>query len=118
VKLKKQKDKSAGYLKVVEWSDEDGCFIGSAPPLIGNCCHGADEARVYAELVQIVKEWVAIHGEDGRALPEETAGKEYSGKFVIRIDSGLHKAAALRALQAGESLNSFVAAQLARSVRS
>jgi hypothetical protein len=28
------------YTKLVEWSDEDACFVGSAPPLIGPCCHG------------------------------------------------------------------------------
>ena len=29
------KAKAARYMKIVEWSDEDGCFVGSAPPLIG-----------------------------------------------------------------------------------
>ena len=28
------KAKSARYMKIVEWSGEDGCFVGSAPPLI------------------------------------------------------------------------------------
>ena len=36
------------YIKVVEWSTEDGCFIGSAPPLVGPCCHGDDEMEVGA----------------------------------------------------------------------
>jgi predicted RNase H-like HicB family nuclease len=34
------------YLKVVEWSDEDACYIGSAPPLLGQCCHGDTEGVV------------------------------------------------------------------------
>lgn len=55
------------YVKLVEWSDEDGCFVGSAPPLIGPCCHGDDEAEVYRELCQIVEEWIQIYQEDGRA---------------------------------------------------
>ncbi len=37
------------HIKVVEWSAEEGCFIGSAPPLIGPCCHGDDEAAVYQQ---------------------------------------------------------------------
>ena len=73
------------YVKLVEWSDEDGCFVGSAPPLIGPSCHGDDEAEVYRELCQIVEEWIAIHQEDGRDLPEPTAGKEYSGRFVASV---------------------------------
>jgi hypothetical protein len=43
------KTEAARYMKIVEWSDEDGCFMGSAPPLIGQCCHGKDEAKVYAQ---------------------------------------------------------------------
>jgi predicted RNase H-like HicB family nuclease len=44
----------------VEWSDEDGCFVGSAPPLIGPCCRGKNEAKVYAQLCEIVEEWTAL----------------------------------------------------------
>ena len=34
------RDNARRYLKVIEWSDEEACYIGSAPPLIGQCCHG------------------------------------------------------------------------------
>ena len=45
MKRSQLKAKAALYTKLVEWSGEDGCFIGSAPPLIGPCCHGQDEAK-------------------------------------------------------------------------
>lgn len=57
------------YLKIVEWSDEDHCYIGSAEPLIGQCCHGDDEVEVYRELCEIVDEIIALHEEDGTPLP-------------------------------------------------
>jgi len=38
------------YLKIVEWSAEDRCYVGSAPPLIEQSCHGASEAEVLAQL--------------------------------------------------------------------
>src|SRR6185436_17601260 len=41
---------SARYAKIVEWSDEDHCYIGSAPDLIYGGCHGDDEKAVFAEL--------------------------------------------------------------------
>lgn len=28
------------YIKIVGWSDEDQCYIGSVPGWIGKCCHG------------------------------------------------------------------------------
>lgn len=43
------------YLKIVEWSEEDQCYIGSVPGWIGACCHGDNEEKVYHELCQIVE---------------------------------------------------------------
>jgi len=47
---------SDGYIKLVEWSKEDKCYIGSSPGLIGACCHGKDEASVYKKLCEIIEE--------------------------------------------------------------
>jgi predicted HicB family RNase H-like nuclease len=106
--------RSAHYTKVVEWSDKDCCFVGSAPPLIGQCCHGPDEAKVYAELCQIVEEWIELIEGDGKELPKPL-GKEFSGKFVLRLEPALHRRLAARALLAGESLNNFCVRKLAQA---
>ena len=103
------------YLRVVEWSDEDGCFVGSAPPMIGQCCHGRDEAKVYAELCQIVEEWVAIWDKDGTPLPEPLNAKKFSGKFVLRLEPALHRRLAAKAIAAGESLNSYCVKTLVKA---
>ena len=66
---------SAHYIKIVEWSDEDNAFVGQCPGIIGPCCHGNNEAEVYAELCQIVEEWIELARTDGRSLPPATAGK-------------------------------------------
>ncbi len=95
------------YLKIVEWSEEDQCYIGSCPNLMYGGCHGNNEAEVYKELCEIVEENIALYEEDGKALPPETTGKKYSGKFLLRPGKDLHKSLAIRALQADESLNSF-----------
>ncbi len=41
---------SAKYAKIVEWSDEDQCYVGGAPGLIFGGCHGDDEKEVFHEL--------------------------------------------------------------------
>lgn len=66
---------SARYIKIVEWSDEDQCFIGQCPGVIGPCCHGEDETAVYGELCEIVEEWLQNLKDDGKALPPPTAGQ-------------------------------------------
>jgi predicted RNase H-like HicB family nuclease len=58
------------YPKIIEWSDEDRCFIGSAPPLIGRCCHGATEAAVLTRLQTIVEEWIETLVVSGQPLPD------------------------------------------------
>jgi predicted HicB family RNase H-like nuclease len=103
------------YLKVVEWSDEDNCYIGSAPPIIGQSCHGTTEAAVLKQLNTIVEEWVEILLRDGKPLPTPSAGKSYSGKFLVRIPPELHQKAVVKAMARGESLNQFVAEALANA---
>ncbi|MBK5930388.1 hypothetical protein [Halochromatium salexigens] len=66
---------SARYLKVVEWSDEDQCFVGQCPGIIGPCCHGDHEEQVYSELCKIVDEWIELIKQDGHPLPPPTAGR-------------------------------------------
>lgn len=73
---------SANYIKIVEWSEEDQCFVGQCPGVIGPCCHGADEARVYAELCAIVDEWIAIWKNDGKPLPPPTIGKNAADRLL------------------------------------
>jgi hypothetical protein len=47
---------SARYVKLVEWSDEDQCYVGSAPGLLLGGCHG-------------------------RRLPPPTAGRDFANKL-------------------------------------
>jgi predicted HicB family RNase H-like nuclease len=97
------------YLKIVEWSEEDGCYVGACPGLMLGGVHGDDEARVYAELCRVVEEWIAIHEQDGAPLPPATARRDYSGKFVVRVGKELHQELAVHALREGVSLNSYCA---------
>jgi predicted HicB family RNase H-like nuclease len=95
------------YLKIVEWSEEDGCYVGSCPGLMLGGIHGDDEVKVYRELCRAVEDWIEIQQQDHEPLPPPTAGKEYSGKFVLRVGKGLHEELAVAALREGESLNSY-----------
>jgi predicted RNase H-like HicB family nuclease len=73
---------SARYLKIVEWSDEDQCFVGQCPGVIGPCCHGDDEAEVYAQLCSIVEEWIETLKRDGKPLPPATAGRDFARQIA------------------------------------
>ena len=95
------------YLKIVEWSEEDQCYVGTCPGLMLGGIHGDDEVKVYRELCLAVEEWIDLYHADGAPLPAATAGKKYSGKFVVRLGKDLHKALVVDALRHGQSLNSY-----------
>jgi len=69
---------SARYVKIVEWSDEDQCYVGSSPGLIYGGCHGNDEKQVFDELCRIVEEAVALYTQDGKPLPPSTSGRDFA----------------------------------------
>jgi predicted RNase H-like HicB family nuclease len=73
---------SLRYAKVVEWSEEDQCFVGSCPGLFYGGCHGDDEKTVFAELCQIVDEVLELYREDGKSLPAPTSGREYANRML------------------------------------
>jgi predicted HicB family RNase H-like nuclease len=64
----------ARYAKVIESSDEDDCFAGQCPGIIGPCRHSDDETAVYAELCQIVDDWIEIMKGDGDPPRRPTIG--------------------------------------------
>ena len=101
------------YLRVVEWSPEDRCFVGSAPPLVGRCCHGATEANVLRQLKRIVDDWIRLADKEGVALPSAGRTGKYSGRFLLRVPAPVHQALALKAQAAGKSLNAYCAEKLA-----
>src|SRR5258708_2947720 len=104
---KEIKAQAARYTKIVEWSEEDQCFIGHCPEMMVGGVHGKDEPKVYAELCQAVDEMIELIHADGAELPAPLTAKKFSGKFVLRVEPAIHRRLAAKALAAGESLNTF-----------
>lgn len=71
------------YVKIVEWSSDDGCYVGSAPGLFYGGCHGDDEQQVFNELCQIVDETIRLYHEDGKPLPPATSGRDLANTLAV-----------------------------------
>lgn len=65
------------YVKIIEWSEEDRCFIGSCPELFYGGCHGVNEREVFNELCEIIEETSKIYKQEGKPLPIPLSGKEF-----------------------------------------
>ena len=72
---------SARYVKIVEWSEEDNCYVGSSPGLLYGGCHGESEKEVFMELCDIVEETIQLIHTEGKPLPPATSGKDLANKI-------------------------------------
>ena len=58
------------YPRIIRWSEEDSCYIGSLPDLDGDCTHGDTPEEVAANLDECAEIYVADTLEEGLSLPE------------------------------------------------
>lgn len=72
---------SARYVKIVAWSEDDQCYVGSSSGLIYGGCHGDNEREVFDELCRIVEEAIALYKADGKPLPPATSGRDFANKM-------------------------------------
>ena len=73
---------SARYVKIVEWSGEDRCFVGSCPGLVYGGCHGNNEWTVFEQLCRTVDEVIDLYKQDGKPLPPHTSGRDIANKML------------------------------------
>jgi len=82
----------------VRWSDEDQAYLGSAPGLIGDCCHGDTPEEVLAQLKDIAGDLVEYLSKQGKKLPEAQPASDDPNPRVIRLALGLSQVGFSRAL--------------------
>ncbi len=91
---------SARYAKIVEWPEEDHCYVGSAPGLIYGGTHGNDEKAVFEDLCRIVEEAIELYRKEGKPLPPATSGRDFVNKMQqVASPSGGENVACREVLQ-------------------
>ena len=108
-------DRFDGY-SVHLFLDEDGEWVAALAEMPTVSAFGGSPEEALEELDiawAAVKESYAARGE---AVPAAPARKQYSGRFNVRVDRGLHRDLAVEAAQKGVSLNALVARKLAASL--
>lgn len=100
------------YLYRVQWSAEDGEYVGLCAEFPSLSWLARDQAKALNGIVQTVKEAVADMQANGEAVPEPLSTRHYSGKFQVRLPPERHRALAMEAAEAGVSLNRLVSDRL------
>jgi predicted HicB family RNase H-like nuclease len=100
-----------GYAARIEYSDEDGCFVGhiaGIKDVIGFHAESVNELRRVFE--EAVDDYLATCAKAGRA-PQ----KPYSGKLMLRVPPEVHARAAMMAEAHGMSINQWAADVLSKA---
>lgn len=102
------------YSARIEYSDEDGCFIGHIAGIrdvVG--FHALSVSKLKAAFEEAVEDYLATCKKLKR-----TPQRPYSGKVMLRIDPGLHAKVAMIAEAEGKSLNAWAQEALQKAITS
>ena len=101
------------YTYRVEWSAEDGEFVGKVAELPALSWLAETQAEALAGIVNLVREGVADLEIAGEPVPVPFSERRYSGEFKVRVPPELHRALVVRAAEEHVSLNRLVSMKLA-----
>lgn len=100
-----------GYAALIEYSDEDGCFVGRVTGIRDMITfHGETVAELRDAFIEAVAFYLDTCADRG-----EQPQKPYSGKLMLRLPPEVHAHAAVMAEAHGKSINQWAAEVLANA---
>src|SRR5665213_796881 len=105
------------YEMKVFHSTEDKGWIAMIPELPGCSAFGRSPELAIKELAVAKALWLEAAAQEERRIPELLAGKDLTGKLLLRLPKDLHRKLAYEACEQGVSLNQwmlYIIAQYAR----
>jgi predicted HicB family RNase H-like nuclease len=102
------------YTYRVTWSAEDGEYVGLCAEFPSLSWLAASPEAALKGIRKVVSKSVADLKAGKEPVPEPLASRRFSGKFMVRVPSEIHRHLAKEAAEAGVSLNRLVSARLSR----
>lgn len=102
------------YTYRVTWSGEDSEYVGLCAELPGLSWLADTPEKALKGIRDLVADVVLDLKANNEKVPEPVAGKDYSGKFTVRIPPEIHRKLAIQAAESGVSLNRFISAKLSQ----
>ena len=104
--------KNDHYTYRVTWSADDNEYVGLCAEFPSLSWLADSQEAALKGIRNIVAE--VIHDMEGNneKVPEPIAIKNYSGKFMVRVPPEIHRALALKAAEAGVSINRLASSKL------
>jgi len=100
------------YTYRVTWSEDDQEYVGLCAEFLSLSWLAPTPEAAIKGIRKVVADVVHDMREHGKDPPEPIALRRYSGKFMVRVPPEVHRDLALRAAEAGVSLNRLASAKL------
>ncbi|MBM3371935.1 MAG: toxin-antitoxin system HicB family antitoxin [Burkholderiaceae bacterium] len=100
------------YTYRVTWSAEDNEHVGLCAEFPSLSWLAPTPEKALSGIRRVVADAVADMKASGEPVPEALAEKKFSGRFMVRIPSSVHRALATEAAEQGLSINRLVCAKL------
>jgi antitoxin HicB len=78
------------YRILVEWSDEDECFIARVPAVETLATHGDTPEEATREAMVATKLMLEALAAHGRPIPASDTAADFAGKVALRIPRSMH----------------------------
>ena len=96
------------YSYIVEWSDNDNCYLGSIVELERNMTCGDTPEDCMANLKDALKSYIETSLANNMEIPEPIKMKDYKGKIMYRTTGLKHYKLAKMSKIEGVSINSII----------
>jgi predicted HicB family RNase H-like nuclease len=104
--------KNDHYTYRVTWSEDDQEYVGLCAEFPSLSWLASSQQAALKGIGAIVADVVADMKKSRELVPEPLAGKQFSGKFLVRVPPDVHRHLAVEAAEAGVSLNRLASAKL------
>jgi len=102
------------YTYRVTWSEDDSEYVGLCAEFPSLSWLSKTPETALKGIRKVVADIVEDMLHAGETVPAPIAGKQYSGKFMIRIPPDIHRKLALQAAESGVSLNRLASSKLSQ----
>ena len=106
------------YTFIIDWSDVDGCYLGSIVELEHNMTYGQTREEVLANLKEALVSYVTTSLYNGMEIPEPLKINDFKGNITYRTSKERHYRIAKQAKLHGKSINAFIDETIAEKLES
>ena len=106
--------KNDRYTYRVTWSDDDNEYVGLCAEFPSLSWLASTPEAALKGIRKVVEDVVKDMRENAEEVPEPIASRRYSGKFMVRVPPEVHRNLAIKAAEAGVSLNRLASSKLSQ----